>query len=129
MWRNPLIGLVVSLGYNLLLLVLSTYFAFLARKVPENFNEAKYIHITLYTIWLAFIHTYIGPVELGAVYQTSSLTVAIVLSATSALACIFVPKVILLFKQLRKEKKKHASRITEINNTTNATDATSVDKK
>ena len=130
--ESPLIGLAVSLGYNLLLLVLSTYFAFLARKVPENFNEAKYINITLYTlciIWLAFIPTYIGTVELGAVYQTSSLTVAIVLSATSTLACIFMPKVIMLFTWLRKGEKKHTSRITETNNTTNVTDATSVDKK
>ena len=130
--ESPLIGLAVSLGYNLILLVLSTYFAFLARKVPENFNEAKYINITLYTIciiWLAFIPTYIGTVELGAVYQTSSLTVAIVLSATSTLACIFMPKVIMLFTQLRKGDKKNTSRVTETNNTTNATDATSVDKK
>ena len=31
----------ISLRYNLLLLILHTYFALLARKIPANFNEAK----------------------------------------------------------------------------------------
>ena len=101
------VGLVVTLGYNLILLILSTYFAFLARKIPENFNEAKFINITLYTIiiiWLAFIPTYFATAKLGSIYKTSSLVLAIILSATTTLCCLFVPKVSVLFKQLVKQK-------------------------
>ena len=109
--ESPVIGLSVSLGYNLLLLVLSTYFAFRARKVPENFNEARYINVTLYTlctVWLAFIPTYFGTAQLGAVFQTSSLTIAIIMSATTTLACLFVPRIILLATQF-KEKKEYGT--------------------
>lgn len=110
--ESPVIGLSVSLGYNFLLLVLSTYFAFRARKVPENFNEAKYINVTLYTlciVWLAFIPTYFATARLGAVFQTSSLTIAIILSATTTLACLFVPKIILLFTQLKEKNKSETN--------------------
>lgn len=101
------IGLIVSLGYNLLLLILSTYFAFLARKIPENFNEAKFINVTLYTIiiiWLAFIPTYFATAKLGSEYQTSSLVIAIILTATTTLCCLFAPKVLLLVSQLIKRR-------------------------
>lgn len=101
------IGLIVSLGYNLLLLILSTYFAFLARKIPENFNEAKFINVTLYTIiiiWLAFIPTYFATAKLGSVYQTSSLVIAIILTATTTLCCLFAPKVLLLMSQAVKKR-------------------------
>lgn len=110
--ESPVIGFSVSLGYNFLLLVLSTYFAFRARKVPENFNEAKYINVTLYTlciVWLAFIPTYFATAKLGAVFQTSSLTIAIILSATTTLACLFVPKIVLLFTQLKEKKKSETT--------------------
>ena len=106
--ESPTISLLVYLGYNLLLLILSTYFAFLARKVPENFNEAKFINITLYTIiiiWLALIPTYLGTAQLGSIYQTVSLVIAIILSATTTLGCLFMPKVFILFKQLIKREK------------------------
>lgn len=106
--ESPVIGLSVSLSYNFLLLVLSTFFAFRARKVPQNFNEAKYINVTLYTlciVWLAFIPTYFATAKLGAVFQTSSLTIAIILSATTTLACLFIPRIILLVTQLKKRKR------------------------
>lgn len=104
--ESPYIGLSVSFGYSLLLLLLSTYFAFRARKVPQNFNEAKLINLTLYTIviiWLAFIPTYFATSQLGTIYQTSSLVLGITLSATTTLCCLFAPKLYFLFSQLRKE--------------------------
>ena len=105
---SPYIYLVASLGYNLILLILSTYFAFLARKVPENFNEAKYINATLYTlciIWLAFISAYFGTIKYGAVFQATSLIIAIILSATTTLSCIFIPKAVLLISWLKNKKQ------------------------
>ena len=99
----------ISLGYNFILLVLSTYNAFLARKVPENFNEARYINITLYSlciIWLASITTYFATLKLGPTFQAGSLMAAIILSAATILGCIFVPKVILLLSMCKKKEKK-----------------------
>ncbi len=103
------IGLAVSLGYSFILLLLSTYYAFRSRKIPQNFNEAKFINLTLYTtcvIWLAFITTYIATAKLGTVYQTSSLVLAIDLSAATTLCCLFMPKIYFLISEKRKEYRK-----------------------
>ena len=57
------LSLVLSLLYNMLLIILCTYYAFKTRKIPENFNEAKYIGFTMYStciVWLAFVPIYFG---------------------------------------------------------------------
>uniref|UniRef100_A0A4W3GXP1 Metabotropic glutamate receptor 3 n=1 Tax=Callorhinchus milii TaxID=7868 RepID=A0A4W3GXP1_CALMI len=51
-------SMLLSLAYDVLLVVLCTVYAFKTRKCPENFNEAKFIGFTMYTtciIWLAFL--------------------------------------------------------------------------
>ena len=56
-------SLVLSLVYNMVLIFLCTWYAFKTRKIPENFNEAKYIGFTMYStciIWLAFIPIFFG---------------------------------------------------------------------
>ena len=103
--ENPYIGLSVTLAYNLLLLVVTTYFAFRTRKVPQNFNEAKFINLTVYTLcvlWLAFIPAYFVTTALQTSFHTGSLVMAIILSATVTLCCLLVPKVYFLFSRKRK---------------------------
>ena len=98
--ESPHIGLSVSLGYNFLLLMASLYFAFQTRKVPQNFNEAKFINLTVYTLcvlWLAFIPTYYATANLGTIYQTGSLVIAIILNATVTLCILFAPKISFIF--------------------------------
>ena len=105
---SPTITLSISLAYSSILLILSTYFAFLTRKVPANFNEAKFINVTVYSIciiWLAFIPVYFGTLNFGTVFQTTSLVFGIILSATTTLTCLFVSKVFILFSRIRKKKK------------------------
>jgi metabotropic glutamate receptor 2/3 len=51
-------SMLISLTYDVLLVILCTVYAFKTRKCPENFNEAKFIGFTMYTtciIWLAFL--------------------------------------------------------------------------
>ena len=107
--ESPYVGLPVSLLYSLLLLVVTTFYAFLARKIPAKFNETKVIGITLYSIcvvWLGFFPTYFATVRLGSVYQTSTLVLAVLISASTTLGCLFVPKVVLLFVELGRERRK-----------------------
>ncbi len=107
--ESPYIGLPLSLIYNIFLLVLATFYAFLAREIPAKFNEGKFIAVTLYTIciiWLGFFPTYIGTIKFGSIYQTVSLVFAVLFSASTTLACLFIPKVVLLFRQKLKEKVK-----------------------
>lgn len=56
-------SLMMSLVYNMVLILLCTLYAFKTRKIPENFNEAKYIGFTMYStciVWLAFVPIYFG---------------------------------------------------------------------
>ena len=103
--EDPYIGLSVTLAYNLLLLIVTTYFAFRTRKVPQNFNEAKFINLTVYTLcvlWLAFIPTYFITTALRTTFRTGSLVIAIILSATVTLCCLLMPKIYFLFSRKRK---------------------------
>ena len=53
--------LMVSLSYNLLLIVACTVYAFKTRKIPENFNETRHIGFTMYStciLWLSFMPIY-----------------------------------------------------------------------
>ena len=55
------VNMMISLGYNMVLILLCTVYAFKTRKIPENFNEAKYIGFTMYStciVWLAFVPIY-----------------------------------------------------------------------
>ena len=55
------LSLVLSLLYNMVLIILCTFYAFKTRNIPENFNEAKYIGFTMYStciVWLAFVPIY-----------------------------------------------------------------------
>ena len=93
----------VTVGYNFLLLILTTYFAFRTRRVPKNFNETRYINVTVYSlviIWVVLLPTYFGTASLGAFYQTTSLLLTIVLSASVVLRAIFVSRLVYLFRNM-----------------------------
>ena len=106
--ESPYFGLPVSLFYNLFLLVLSTYFAFLTRKVPDNFNEAKFINVTVYSlciIWLWFLPAYFVSIQFGTVYESFFLLLAIILSASATLLCLLAPKIFIVILNKGEEKK------------------------
>jgi hypothetical protein len=57
------VHLAISFAYNMFLVVLCTIYAVKTRKIPENFNEARFIGFTMYSIciiWSAFIPIYFG---------------------------------------------------------------------
>ncbi|XP_067113777.1 metabotropic glutamate receptor 5-like [Osmerus mordax] len=94
------LGVVAPLGYNGLLILSCTFYAFKTRNVPANFNEAKYIAFTMYTtciIWLAFV-----PIYFGSNYKIITMCFSVSLSATVALCCMFAPKVYIMLAKPEK---------------------------
>ena len=122
--ENPYIGLSIALGYNVILLLCTLYFAFRTRKVPENFNETKFINLTTYAlmiIWIAFVPIYFGTNALGATFQTSSQVLATVLSASAILGCLILPKVYMIMSNKWNEFQVATTEATRKRSTTDNT--------
>ncbi|GAB6022949.1 hypothetical protein CHUAL_007040 [Chamberlinius hualienensis] len=88
----------IAFSYPISLILICTVYAILTRKIPEAFNESKYIGITMYTIciiWLAFVPIYFSTANNVAV-RIITMCVSISLSATVALVCLFTPKLYII---------------------------------
>lgn len=95
------LSLIVSLVYNMVLIVFCTIYAFKTRKIPENFNEAKYIGFAMYStciVWLAFVPIYFGTNNDYRI-QIASMSMCVSISASVALGCLFTPKLYIVLFQ------------------------------
>ncbi|KAH9505007.1 Metabotropic glutamate receptor 3 [Bulinus truncatus] len=102
--RASQIATIVSLFYNIFLIILCTVYAFKTRKIPQNFNEAKYIAFTMYStciVWCAFVPIYFGANHDFKI-EVTSLCMCVNISATVALFCLFAPKVYIVLLQPHK---------------------------
>ncbi|CAH3124260.1 unnamed protein product, partial [Porites lobata] len=94
---NELLNIVI-LGYVLVIALLCTYFAFKARKLPENFNEAKFICFAMFAFcvfWLSFF-----PAFYDSVGSTRNFLfcLAVLGSGYAVLGIMYAPKLrVILF--------------------------------
>ncbi|XP_048356815.1 metabotropic glutamate receptor 3 isoform X2 [Sphaerodactylus townsendi] len=102
-------SMLISLTYDVILVVLCTVYAFKTRKCPENFNEAKFIGFTMYTtciIWLAFLPIFYVTSSDYRV-QTTTMCISVSLSGFVVLGCLFAPKVHIVLFQPQKNVVTH----------------------
>ncbi|CAG0891256.1 unnamed protein product [Cyprideis torosa] len=100
-------AIMAPLGYDFLLLLLCTIYAIKTRKVPANYNEAKFIGFAVYTtlvIWVAFIPIYFNSDEFASAI---ALCICISLSGLVTLVLLFLPKMYIILFRPEKNSRQY----------------------
>ena len=99
--------LVLLLAYNFLIIVGCTILGLMTMGFPDNFNEAKHVMFTSFTlmvIWVLFMPLYFYTEE---EFQSGVLALGIVLSAVALMAGFFFPRVFIIIFQKHKNTKEY----------------------
>ncbi|XP_069816152.1 extracellular calcium-sensing receptor-like [Dendropsophus ebraccatus] len=96
-----------TLGYLSFLALISCLVAFLARQLPDSFNEAKFITFSMLaflTVWASFIP---ASLSTSGKYTVAMEIFAIISSSWAILCCLFFPKCYVILFHPHVNSRKH----------------------